>query len=159
MTCHDARERLSAFLDDALPSEERREVAGHLEGCAECRRELARLEGTVALLRRVEPARAPIGFVDHVLDAARPRPWYRRVLAAIFLPFSVKLPAEATALLMVALLAVYVFERTPALQESARRLEPGVQAPAAPPAPSQERPPAVPDAPRKPEREVKTGEP
>ena len=134
MTCHDAREQLSAYLDDALAPEERREVAAHLEGCAECRRELARLEATVTLLRRVEPVRAPVGFVDRVVEAAGPRPWYRRVAAAVFLPFSVKLPAEATALLMVALLAVYVFERTPALQESARRLEPAREQPAAPPA-------------------------
>src|SRR6185295_11805905 len=102
------------------------EVAAHLEGCPECRRELARLEQTVALLRRLEPARAPVGFVDRVLDAARPRPWYLRAAAAVFLPFSVKLPAEATALVMVALLAVYVFEETPALQESAR-IEPEVR--------------------------------
>lgn len=120
MTHHDARESLSAFLDGALTPDERREVAAHLDGCPECRRELERLEQTVALLRRVEPPRAPVGFVDRVLEAARPRPWYRRAAAAVFLPFSVKLPAEATALVMVALLAVYVFERTPALQESAR---------------------------------------
>ena len=74
MTCHDARERLSAYLDDALAPDERRDVAAHLEGCAECRRELARLDATVALLRRVEPARAPVGFVDRVVEAARPRP-------------------------------------------------------------------------------------
>jgi hypothetical protein len=121
MTCHDARESLSAFLDEALGPDERREVAAHLEGCPDCRRELARLEQTVALLRRVEPARAPVGFVDRVMEAARPRPWYRRAAAAVFVPFSVKLPAEAAALAMVALLAVYVFERTPALQESARQ--------------------------------------
>ena len=120
MTCADARESLSAYLDDALAPDERRQVAAHLEGCADCRRELARLEQTVALLHRVEPARAPVGFVDRVMEAARPRPWYRRVAAAIFVPFSVKLPAEAAALVMVALLAVYVFERTPTLQEAAR---------------------------------------
>jgi hypothetical protein len=120
MSCHDARESLSAFLDEALAPDERQRVAQHLEGCPECRRELTRLEQTVALLHRVEPVRAPVGFVDAVTAAARPRPWYRRVAAAVFLPFSVKLPAEATAVVMVALLAVYVFERTPALQESAR---------------------------------------
>lgn len=128
MNCHDARESLSAYLDEALDPDERRQVAAHLEGCAECRRELARLEQTVALLRRVEPARAPVGFVDRVTAAARPRPWYRRAAAAIFLPFSVKLPAEATALVMIALLAVYVFERTPALRESARQQPAGPEA-------------------------------
>ena len=155
MTCHDAREQLSAYLDDGLAPEERREIAAHLEGCAECRRELARLEGTVALLRRVEPARAPVGFVDRVLEAARPRPWYRRVAAAVFLPFSVKLPAEATALVMVALLAVYVFERTPALKESASRLEPARESPPAAPPRSVERPAAVQEVPRQEAREGK----
>jgi hypothetical protein len=120
MTCHDARESLSAFLDEALTPDERRPIEAHLEGCAECRRELERLRHTVALLHRVEPARAPVGFVDRVTTAARPRPWYRRVAAAAFLPLSVKVPAEVTALVMVALLAIYVFERTPALQQAAR---------------------------------------
>ncbi|HEY7652447.1 MAG TPA: zf-HC2 domain-containing protein [Methylomirabilota bacterium] len=120
MTCHDARASLSAFLDEALAPDERREVEAHLEGCAECQRELDRLQQTVALLHRVEPARAPVGFVDRVAAAARPRPWYRRAVAAVFLPLSVKLPVEVTALVMVALLAVYVFERTPTLQQAAR---------------------------------------
>ncbi len=159
MTCHDARESLSAFLDEALAPDERRAVEAHLEGCAECRRELGRLRRTVTLLHRVEPARAPVGFVDRVVEAARPRPWYRRAAAAVFLPLSVKLPVEATALVMVALLAVYVFERTPALQEaareqaprreepsaqhSARQLEPSVRRPA----PTQTPPPARSPAP------------
>ena len=120
MTCHDTREALSAFLDEELGPGKRREVEAHLEGCAECRRELDGLRQTVALLRGVQPARAPVGFVDRVVATARPRPWYRRVAASVFLPLSVKLPAEATAILMVALLAVYVFEQTPALQRAAR---------------------------------------
>ncbi len=157
MTCHDARERLSAYLDDALAPDERRDVAAHLGGCAECRRELAGLEHTVALLHRIQSVHAPVGFVDRVLEAAEPRPWYRRVGAAMFLPFSVKAPAGATALLMVALLAVHVFQGTPALQQSARRLEPAREQPAAPPPaavqPSLVREPPV-DEPR-PERKAR----
>jgi hypothetical protein len=130
MNPHEPPETLSALLDEALASDERRRVEAHLAECAECRSEVARLRQTVALLRRVEPARAPVGFVDRVV-AARPRPWYRRVAAALFLPLSVKVPAEVTALLMVALLAVYVFERTPALQQAAReetaRTAPGAE--------------------------------
>ncbi len=140
MTCHDARESLSAFLDEALAPDERREVEAHLEDCAECRRELERLGQTVALLHRVEPARAPVGFVDRVAAAARPRPWYRRAAAAVFLPLSVKLPVEATALVMVALLAVYVFERTPALQQAAREEAPRQEEPSAQLADKLERP-------------------
>lgn len=124
MTCHDARETFSAFLDEALAPDERRDVEVHLAGCPECRRELERLRQTIALLHRVAPARAPVGFVDRVTAAARPRPWYRRIAAVLFLPLSSKLPVEATALAMVALLAVYVFERTPELQQAAREPAP-----------------------------------
>jgi len=124
MTCDETRELLSGLLDEALTPEDRRTVEGHLEGCAECRRELERLRQTVALLHRVVPAHAPVGFVDHVVAAARPRPWYRRAAAAVFLPLSAKLPVEATALVMIALLAAQLYQGTPTLQQAARQPEP-----------------------------------
>jgi hypothetical protein len=136
MTCDDARESLSAYLDEALASDERSLVDAHLEGCAACRHELVALRGTVALLQRVQPARAPVGFVDRVVAAARPRPWYRRAAEAVLLPLSVKLPLEVTAVVMVGLLAVYLFERTPELQQAAREVAPRQE----PTAPAKEKP-------------------
>ena len=121
MNCHDAREEFSDWVDEALTAEERARVDAHLAQCADCRKELERFRETVALLRRVERPRAPVGFVDRVLEAARPAPWHRRLLRRLFLPLSVKLPAEVAALLLVAGLAVYVFQRTPELQQAARR--------------------------------------
>jgi Putative zinc-finger len=112
MTCHDAREQLSALIDDALGAQERGAVEAHLATCAECRRELERLRGTVALLRAVEPARAPVGFVDRVLEAARPEPWPRRLFRTLLLPWPVKLPIEAAAIVLVAVGVVYVFRST-----------------------------------------------
>ena len=131
MTCDETRDALSAYLDEALAPDERTLVDAHLEGCVACRRELETLRGTVALLQRVEPARAPVGFVDRVMAAARPRPWYRRVADAVLLPLSVKLPLEVTAMVMVGLLAVYLFERNPELQQATREVAPR-QEPAAP---------------------------
>jgi hypothetical protein len=128
MTCDETRDTLSAYLDEALTADERSLVDAHLGGCAECRRELEALRATVALLQRVEPARAPVGFVDRVVAAARPRPWYRRAADAVLLPLSVKLPLEATAVVMVGLLAVYLFERSPELQRAAREVAPRQEA-------------------------------
>ena len=122
MTCDETRDTLSAYLDEALAPDERSLVDAHLAGCAECRRELEALRGTVALLQRVEPARAPVGFVDRAVAAARPRPWYRRAADAVLLPLAVKLPLEVTAMVMVGLLAVYLFERNPELQQAAREV-------------------------------------
>jgi hypothetical protein len=142
MTCDETRDSLSAYLDGALAPEERRDVEAHLATCAECARELETLRGTVALLQRVQPARAPVGFVDRVVAAARPRPWYRRVADAVFAPVLTKLPLQATAVLLVGLLAVYLFERTPELQQAAREETPRSERVAPVP------PPTAPSAPR-----------
>ena len=120
MTCHEARELFSALIDEALDAGERGAVEAHLETCAECRRELERFRATVSLLRAVEPARAPAGFVGRVLDAARPTPWYRRLLSALFLPWPVKLPAEAAAVVLVAVGVVYLYNATPELQQASQ---------------------------------------
>jgi len=125
VTCEQARDLFSARADDALSPAEAAELAGHLATCAECHREWARFERTVALVRGIEPAHAPVGFVDRVL-AARPRPWWSRLGRGLFVPWPVKLPLEAGAVVLVAGLAIMIFQRSPELQQSAR-------APQAPP--------------------------
>jgi Putative zinc-finger len=121
MNCHDARKLLSALVDGELTPDERSQAEAHLTECADCRKEHERLGATIALLRQIDRPRAPVGFVDRVLEAVQPTPWYRRWLGSLFLPLSVKLPAEAAALLLVGGLAVFVFQRTPELQQAARQ--------------------------------------
>jgi hypothetical protein len=121
MTCHDAREQLSARLDDALSGPERQALGAHLAMCAECRRELDQLRGTVALLGRVPPIHAPAGFVDRMMAEAYPRAWRRRLLDLLFMPLRVKLPLEAAAVLLIGVSALYVYQRTPEVQQVARQ--------------------------------------
>jgi hypothetical protein len=127
MNCHETRERLSDLLDLALAAPERAEVGAHLEGCPDCRRELDRLRATVSLLSRVERPRAPLGFVDRVTAAARPVPWYLRLGRRFFLPLNIKLPVQAAAMLAIAVLGVYLLQRTPEWRDAAR---PELQSPA-----------------------------
>jgi Putative zinc-finger len=140
MTCADVREQLSLLLDDALTVAERQALETHLAGCGECRRELEQLRGTVGLLRHLPPVHAPAGFVDRVMAEASRPPWRRRVLDALFRPLRVKLPLEAAAVLLVGVSALYVYQRTPEVQQLARQgpreLSPAPSAPpASPPAP------------------------
>lgn len=148
MNCHETRERLSDLLDEALDAPERAQVGAHLDGCPDCRRELDRLRATVSLLSRVERPRAPVGFVDRVMAAAHPVPWYQRLGRRLFFPLNIKLPAQAAAMLLVAVLGVYLLQRTPELRDAARpellspqrRSEPSgatTAPPASPPAPAQ----------------------
>jgi hypothetical protein len=160
MSCAESRDLLSAHVDGALAPDERAALEAHLAGCAECRRELAALERTVALVRAIEPARAPAGFVDRVVTAARPTPWSTRLARRLFVPWP-KIPLEAAALLLVAGLAVMLFRGSVDQQRLARHesAPPAAEAPAttqeparqvAPPAeaprPMTERPTPAPSA-------------
>ncbi len=147
MTCHDAREQLSALLDDALAAPERRALDAHLAACAECRRELEQLRATIALLDRLPPAHAPAGFVDRVMAEAYCPSWPRRILDTLFVPLRVKLPLEAVAVLLVSVSALYVYQRTPEVREldrqAARAPAPVSPAPPAEPSPTAPAPSAT----------------
>lgn len=142
MTCQDSRPQLSALLDDALSVPEHQALEAHLAECAECRRELTQLRGTVTLLGRLPPVHAPAGFVDRVMGEAYRPPWPRRLLDALFRPLRVKLPLEAAAVLLVGVSALYVYQHAPEVQHLARQETP-VPPPASPVAPAQ---PPVPAA-------------
>jgi len=119
MTCTETRDLFSALADDALAPAERAALDAHLAGCAECRRELAAFGRTVALVRAIDPAHAPAGFVDRVLAAARPEPWPRWLARRLSTPWPT-LPLGAAALLLVAGLAVLLFRASPEPQQTAR---------------------------------------
>jgi hypothetical protein len=145
MTCDEARELFSARADDVITRDEVARLDTHLSGCAECRAEWARFERTVALVRGVEPARAPAGFVDRVLAATDPAPWPLRLVRQVFMPLRIKLPLEAAAVMLVAGLAVMTFQHSPEMQRVARQ---ELERPAAPEPRAQPPVPAPPsDAP------------
>ena len=143
MSCADNRLLHSALLDGELAADERAQVEAHLATCAECTAELAALARTLGMLHALPATRAPLGFVDRVLEAARPMPWHRRWGRRLFQPRRVKLPLEAAAVVLVALGAVYVFQSTPELQRAARQ-EPPASAPVPVTPPATPAPPTVP---------------
>ena len=140
MTCSETRDLLSAWLDQALDAHEREQVEAHLAGCPECRRELEGLRSTVTVLSRVEHPRAPVGFVDKVMGEAYPAQWYRKLGRLVFQPLSVKLPLEAGAMVVIAILGVYLLQGTPEMKDAARPDVPAV-------APRPDSPPVAPPVP------------
>lgn len=134
MTCDEIQARFTALIDDDVTVDERRTLERHVAGCPECTREWARFTNTVGLLRGLEPAQAPAGFVDRVVAAAAPRPWYRRLLGG--LPPAARWATAAAVLAVVTTIgyAGYV-AREPARVTVARAPAPdSAPAPAPPPA-------------------------
>lgn len=54
MKCEDAKDNLSAFLDNELPDLIHRELLNHLHHCPECSAEKERLAGTIDLIHNME---------------------------------------------------------------------------------------------------------
>lgn len=67
MEHQEIRERLLAFRDMELPEGERRDIAFHLETCAECRGVFSRWERAGSALRRTPLPAASEEFVSRVL--------------------------------------------------------------------------------------------
>jgi anti-sigma factor RsiW len=65
-------EHLSAYLDGELPSEQRRDVQGHLAECAGCARRLEELAAVDAAAREL-PVPAPAGYFDALPGRVRAR--------------------------------------------------------------------------------------
>jgi anti-sigma factor RsiW len=121
MTCDDARAVLSALIDDALPAGERTACEAHLAACPDCTRELARLRATVSLVRAIGPARAPAGFVDRVVTAARAEPPSRRTARGLLRrAWPLGVPLSAVAAVLVAVVGVSLYRLTPELRQAAR---------------------------------------
>jgi Putative zinc-finger len=70
--CRERRESLGVYALGQLPEEERAGLDAHLEGCAECRAELAELESVARIMpladpvRFAEPAQPPPGLGERI---------------------------------------------------------------------------------------------
>jgi hypothetical protein len=113
MNCEEIQEQLSEYLETLLDSSAVRAIDSHLAACARCAEMLAGLaqcRRLVAALPQVEP---PLGFAARVMaqvnESASPSPWWQRWV----LPLRINVPLQATAVLIVGVLSVYLLQKEP----------------------------------------------
>lgn len=111
MICRDARELLSAWIDEQLAEAEELSVRAHLEGCVACRALARELESTVAAVRSLPRIEAAPDFTARVVSRAQRheerRAWWRGL---VFREPGAFVPAPAlrvAAALVLGLLAGY----------------------------------------------------
>jgi Putative zinc-finger/Predicted integral membrane protein (DUF2275) len=108
----DIRRNLSAYLDNALGSEQKEHIKRHLGMCGSCREALADLEWTVGQFRLVPEVEPPLWLTARimanlqVIPAPAPGVWRR-----LFFPLRIKLPLGAAAIALVCMTGYY-FART-----------------------------------------------
>src|SRR5262249_36010501 len=85
-----------------------------LAGLVECQKLMSRLP-------QVEP---PAGFTHQVMVRVREAAHPPSLWESLFLPLRIKIPLQATAVVLIAVLAVYIYQQAPLQQESLVALQP-----------------------------------
>lgn len=118
MNCEEVSKHLTEYLDKTLDTAMTTRVATHVISCALCRaesNELADCIHQVATLPALDP---PLGFAQRVMAHARdtevrPSLWQR-----LLLPLTSRVPVRATALAVVAICAIALFQKEQPLKQN-----------------------------------------
>ncbi len=111
MTCNEIENRLPAFLEDLLSPEERKSITGHLASCPRCSRALADLKKSGQLVRGLGEVEPPPFFEQRIMSRVREEAGQKRgIIRRLFYPLHIKAPIPALATLLIAVLAIYVYQ-------------------------------------------------
>ena len=72
LVCRDVSEMTTDYLEHALPWRSRLAMKWHLAICSFCRRHLAQLRQTTALLRKMPHPSVPVALEDRLVAELRP---------------------------------------------------------------------------------------
>jgi hypothetical protein len=110
MTCNEIEDRLPAYLENLLFPEEKKSIEGHLASCSRCSRAseaLKKAEGIVQDLTEVEP---PPFFEQRIMSRVREEAAQKQgILRKLFYPLYIKVPIQAFATILVAVIAFSVY--------------------------------------------------
>ena len=111
MTCNEIENRLPAYLEDLLSPEERKSITGHLAACPRCSRAFADLKKAEQLVHDLGEVEPPPFFEQRIMSRVREEAGQKQgILRRLFYPLHIKVPIQALATLLVAVLALYVYQ-------------------------------------------------
>ena len=116
MNCEEVSKHLTEYLDKTLDTAMTTRVATHVISCTLCRAESNELADCIQQVASLPAMDPPLGFAQRVMAHVRdsePRPslWQRFIA-----PLSGRVPLPATALAMVALFALALYQTEPSLK-------------------------------------------
>jgi len=112
MTCHEIETRLPAYRENLLPPEEQKEIAGHLASCHRCSRAFADLKKAEELVQGLAEVEPPPFFEQRIMSRVREEAGRKQgILRRLFYPLHIKIPIQALATLVVAVLAFHVYQQ------------------------------------------------
>jgi anti-sigma factor RsiW len=112
MTCNEIENRLPAYLEDLLSPEEKKGITGHLASCPRCGRAFADLKKAEELVQGLAEVEPPPFFEQRIMSRVREEAGRKQgILRRLFYPLHIKIPLQALATLLVAVLAFHVYQQ------------------------------------------------
>lgn len=122
MNCDEIRKLLPAYLEDTLTPEEKKSVESHLTSCALCSRSREDLKKVDNLLKGLGDVEPPPFFQQRVMARVREEARQKKgILRKFFYPLGLKIPIQVSAMLLVAVLAFYLYQKN---EPEMQRLKP-----------------------------------
>ena len=110
MECKGVQEKLSAYVEGDVSSDEKRHIEQHLNSCQKCRTALEDLKNAGELVRGIEDVEPPAWLTEKIMSRVRAEEGREKgIFRKLFYPLHVKVPIEALATVLIAVVAVYVF--------------------------------------------------
>jgi hypothetical protein len=111
MTCREIEDLLPCMIDGALPEAEKMRIEAHLEACASCRKAFADLRKSDERVKRLEEVEPPPWLKTRVMARVREEAGQKEgILRKLFYPLHVKVPIQALASALIAVVAWNVFK-------------------------------------------------
>jgi len=111
MECNDIQEKLSAYIEGIISSEEKLLIDEHLKACQQCNESLADLKKALEYVQKLEEMEPPPWLTQKVMARVRSEAELKRgIFQRLFYPLHIKLPIEAIAAIFIAITTVYIYK-------------------------------------------------
>jgi len=112
MKHEDIRHKLSEYIDGAVSDNERAAIERHLKSCSECSDALAEIRETIERVRSLEIQEPPVWLTQKIMAQVRVTAEQKKGLfQKLFFPLRVKIPLEAAAMVLVAVIALFFYQQ------------------------------------------------
>ncbi len=111
MECQEIRKNLSAYLEGMASPEDQELIDQHLASCRACSAALYELNRTGEVLKNLKEVEPPPWMTKKIMARVREEAESERgFIQKFFYPLHIKIPLEAFATVLIAVIAVYVFK-------------------------------------------------
>jgi hypothetical protein len=111
MNCEEVEKQLPEFLDKRLGVQSIKDLDRHLSACPRCSAELTSLVEFQRLVTDLPAIEPPAGFTDRVMAQVHVAGRRSGIWERLFLPAQLKIPLQATAIVLIGILSIYVYEK------------------------------------------------